>query len=216
LAVVVPKDPAHSVFASIPQGQQLQKLLSRAAAQGSSRVSSRLSNSRATGVTVAIVEGRTAFAALTWARELIAECLRERPATLGVVVLGLADEDRTATLRRLATAAAAAAFRLPSFKTEDHPRPVELESLTLLDVKPRIDLDAVIAEALGNNIARWLTALPPNRLTAAAYRGAVEELAKRHRLVCSSSAKRSSSDSGPAPFWPSHKGMPNATRACCA
>jgi leucyl aminopeptidase len=184
LAVVVPKDPAHSVFASIPQGQQLQKLLSRAAAQGSSRVSSRLSNSRATGVTVAIVEGRTAFAALTWARELIAECLRERPATLGVVVLGLADEDRTATLRRLATAAAAAAFRLPSFKTEDHPRPVELESLTLLDVKPRIDLDAVIAEALGNNIARWLTALPPNRLTAAAYRGAGEELAKRHRLGC--------------------------------
>jgi leucyl aminopeptidase len=184
LAVVVPKDPAHSLFASIPQGPQLQKLLARAAAQGASRASSRLSNSRATGVTVAMIEGRTAFAALTWARELIAECLRERPATLGIAVLGVGDEARAETLRCIAAAAAAAVFKLPSFKTEDHPRPIELESLTLLGVKPRIDLDGVLAESLGNNIARWLTALPPNRLTAAAYRGTVEALAKRHRLGC--------------------------------
>ncbi|HEU4617455.1 MAG TPA: leucyl aminopeptidase family protein [Gammaproteobacteria bacterium] len=184
MAIVLPKDPPQSSFAPLPQGPQLQKLLARAAGQGASRVSSRLSNSRATGITAATVEGKTAFGALTWAREVVADCLRERPASLGVVALGLEDDARSATLQRLVAAAAAAAFKLPSFKTDEHPRPIDLESLTLLDVKPRVDLESVQAAALGNNIARWFTALPANVLTAAAYRSAVEQIAKRYELAC--------------------------------
>src|SRR5690606_31950058 len=34
------------------------------------------------------------------------------------------------------------------------------------------------------NLARWLTVLPPNRLTARTYREAVEELARRYSLSC--------------------------------
>ncbi|HEX5419604.1 MAG TPA: leucyl aminopeptidase family protein [Gammaproteobacteria bacterium] len=172
------------MFASLPQGQQLHKLLSQGAAQGLKRVTSRFTNGHATGVTVAVLEDGTPFSALSWARELLADCLRERPATLGIAVLGLDDAVRVTTLKHLVAAASAAAFKLPSFKTEDHPRPVELESLTLLDVKPRLDIEAARAEALGNNVARWFTALPGNVLTAATYRGAVEDLAKARSLSC--------------------------------
>lgn len=183
LAIVVPQDPPSALFASLPQGQQLHKLLSRACAQGAKRVSSRLSNNRATGLTVAVLEEGTPFASLSWAREVVADCLRERPATLGIVAVGLEDAKRAATLKHLAAAASAAAFKLPSFKTEDHPRPVELGSVTLLEAKPRIDVEATRAEALGNNVARWFTAMPPNHLTAAAYRSAAEELAARYSLT---------------------------------
>jgi len=56
--------------------------------------------------------------------------------------------------------------------------------LRLLGSAPRIDLARLLAQALGNNIARWFTALPPNVLTASAYRGAIESLAAAYSLRC--------------------------------
>ena len=43
-------------------------------------------------------------------------------------------------------------------------------------------LDATLATSGGNNLARWLTALPPNTLNAAAYRRLLQELARRLKL----------------------------------
>ena len=40
------------------------------------------------------------------------------------------------------------------------------------------DLDFTLASAAGNNLARWLTALPPNTLDASGYRRLVKELAR--------------------------------------
>src|SRR5690606_20776601 len=45
-----------------------------------------------------------------------------------------------------------------------------------------IDLRYAIAAARGNNLARWLTALPPNKLDARSYRRAIAQLAKDHGL----------------------------------
>jgi leucyl aminopeptidase len=41
-----------------------------------------------------------------------------------------------------------------------------------------VNVAAASAEILGNNVARWFTALPPNVLTAATYRRAIAELTK--------------------------------------
>jgi leucyl aminopeptidase len=184
LVIVLPKNPPSSAFTGLPQGKQLHKLLQRSLAQGGNRATSRLSNSRGTGVTVAVLDAATPFAALTWAREVVADGLRDRPAKLGVLTAAIEETARAGALSGLVAAAQAAAFKLPSFKTDDHPRPVDLESLSLLDVRPRLELDRVRAEALGNNIARWLTAMPSNRLTAATYRRTAETLAKRYSLGC--------------------------------
>ena len=40
------------------------------------------------------------------------------------------------------------------------------------------DLEFTLATAAGNNLARWLTALPPNTLDAAGYRRLLQELAR--------------------------------------
>jgi len=184
LALVLPKEPPSALFTGLPQGKQLHKLVERARAQGVSRAFTRLGNARATGVTVALLEGATPFARLTWARELVADCLRERPAKLGLLTAGLDDDARAGALEAIVAAASAASFRLPSFKTEEQPRPIELEQVAVLDPKPKLPLDRLRAEALGNNLARWFTVLPPNRLTVRTYRAAVEELARKYSLSC--------------------------------
>ncbi len=51
-----------------------------------------------------------------------------------------------------------------------------MRSLKLFGVRPRVEIADVRAEAIGNNIARWFTALPPNMLSATAYRRMVERL----------------------------------------
>lgn len=184
VAIVLPKEPPGSVFADLPQGKQLHKLVDRAREQGLKSVFTRLDNARATGVTVTLVEGGAPFAMLTWARDVIADCLRERPAKLALLTAGLDDALRADALSALVAAAYAAAFKLPSFKTEEQPRPIELQHVSVLDGKPKLPLERLHAEALGNNVARWFTALPPNRLSARAYRQAVEELAARRSLGC--------------------------------
>src|SRR5262249_17670848 len=80
----------------------------------------------------------------------------------------------------LVSAAAAVAFNLPTFKTAD--APPSLRTLRLIDGKTSSALDGVLAQALGNNLARWLTTLPPNVLTASAYRSVLERLAAKHGL----------------------------------
>src|SRR5690606_17427759 len=163
---------------------QLHRLVDRARGQGLKSAFTRLANPRATGVTAALLDGTTPFALLTWARELIADCLRERPAKLALLTAGLDDDVRAEALSAIIAAAYAASFRLASFKTEEQPRPVDLSQVSVLDGKPKLPLDRIRAEAIGNVIARWFTAQPPNRLTASQYRRAVETLAARHSLGC--------------------------------
>jgi leucyl aminopeptidase len=50
----------------------------------------------------------------------------------------------------------------------------------LLGLPARIDLRRTLAEAAALNLARWLTSLPPNKLSAAGYRKALQSLAKTH------------------------------------
>jgi hypothetical protein len=41
----------------------------------------------------------------------------------------------------------------------------------------KVDLSRTIAESKGNNLARWLTALPPNKLNADSYADFLKSLA---------------------------------------
>jgi len=209
VALVLPKEPPGALFARLPQGKQLHKLVERARAQGLNRTFTRLSNTRATGVTAALLDASTPFARLTWARELVADCLRERPAKLGVLTAGLDEEARASAVAAIVAAVQAAAFKLPTFKTEEQPRPIELEQVGVLDAKPRLPLDRLRAEALGNNLARWLTVLPPNRLTVRAYREMVEELARRYSLSCKFLGEKELEKLGAGAFLAVARGNPH-------
>jgi leucyl aminopeptidase len=179
ILVVVPAKPSAKILQKIPQGIQLRKLLTRA---GGEFVSSRLGNANATGITLAAVAGTTPFEQLTWARRIIAECRRDNPGSLGIVAVGLDEDSRTNVLRNVVAAAEAAAFELPSFKSK-RVKQRRLSSVKILGCDRRLDLRDVRAQALGNNIARWFTALPPNKLDARTYRQAVQELTKQHGIA---------------------------------
>ena len=56
---------------------------------------------------------------------------------------------------------------MPAFKSEESPPRVR--SVRLLGLPAKLDLGRIRAEAEGNNLARWLTAMPPNKLDATGY-----------------------------------------------
>jgi leucyl aminopeptidase len=169
----------------LPYGKQLALLLARAKRRGEDFASSRAANARATGLTVAPFGAAAGFPALAWAAKAIRECLRDKPRVLGIALAGFdAATERTATTSLIA-AAGAAAFTLPTFKTAAKSKPAApLARLQLMTAHGGTDLATARAESLGNNLARWFTALPPNVLTAATYRDAIERLAKPRGIRC--------------------------------
>ena len=75
----------------------------------------------------------------------------------------------------------AAAFPLATYKS----KPAARTRLARIEIARGANLPGLavtLATAAGNNLARWLTALPPNHLDAAAYRRYLQEIARRLRL----------------------------------
>ena len=181
LLVVAPRG-ADAALARLPYGKQLAMLLARAKKNGDDEFStSRAANARATGLTVGAFKTARGFAALTWAAKAVRECLRDKPRTLGIALAGLDEADETAAADSLLAAAGAGAFALPSFKSAR--APARLASVRVFGARGAIDLKTARAQTLGNNIARWFTALPPNVLTIAAYRKSIEQLAKARGIA---------------------------------
>ena len=61
--------------------------------------------------------------------------------------------------------------------------PKPLASVRIFCARSPVDLTAARAQTLGNNVARWFTALPPNVLTMAAYRKSIVELARARGIT---------------------------------
>jgi leucyl aminopeptidase len=167
---------AHDALARVPYGKALATLLARARKSDGEFVGSRAQNARGTGLTAGAFKAARGFAALTWAAKAINESLRDKPRSLGIVLAGLSEEDANTAAESLLAAAGAAAFALPAFKSKPAPKPLSI--VRLFAARGRIDLNAARAQTLGNNVARWFTALPPNVLTMAAYRKAIVEIAR--------------------------------------
>jgi leucyl aminopeptidase len=88
-----------------------------------------------------------------------------------------------ASAAALATIAAlqAAAFQLASFKSKPKAR-AKLRQIDVAAAVGAADLDRCLATSAGNNLARWLTALPPNQLDARGYRRLLQEFARKLKL----------------------------------
>ena len=140
-------------------------------------MSTRLKNKRQTAVHVARLKtSDDAFARLTQARRLLSATDAEKSGTIGVSALGFARDAAETLLLDVVSAAQARAFPMPSFKKR--PATQSIRALRLLGLERKLNLERVNAEALGNNLARWLTALPANVLDAPTYVAVLKELAK--------------------------------------
>lgn len=179
LLVIVAENAPRSIWASIPGGAALATAVRRRQLSKAGSVCT-LHLSDPCPVTVGIAAPDAApFAWLTLARKLAAEVRAGRPARVGLMTAGAPQGIAPAWLEAALAGLLAADGRMPRFRSEERRAPPRMATITLLEDAPELDLARVRAEAEGNHLARWLTALPPNRLDAAGYRRLLEELAGR-------------------------------------
>jgi len=168
LLLVLPAKVPTALWRKVPQGSKVQTLLRRAAPGSVPAVASRLNNKRQTAIHVGTIKaGLEPFETLTFARKMVAATAGEKAGILGVWVLGFDDEDQASLSRDLAAAALAAAYRMPAYKSKS--APPRIRSMRIIGAAEKIDISREVAEAEGNNITRFLTALPANKLDASAY-----------------------------------------------
>jgi len=179
LLLILPSKTPAALWRQVPQGSKLQALLKKRAAGDIPALQTRLGNKRQTMVVAAKVAADTdAFGRLTLARKLVSAATGEKAGCLGILVMGFDVTEQHALCKAAVAAALAAGFNLPEFKSKTSPR--KIRSIRLLGLEKKVDLARTIAESRGNDLARWLTALPPNVLDATNYAVMLKELAKQH------------------------------------
>jgi leucyl aminopeptidase len=132
-------------------------------------------------VAVCLAEAGTTFERLQAAAKLARVVLDGDPQALMLCGQGCGKTALDAALCASVAALEAAAFRFESFKSHPKPRarPARIDIAT---PEKLVDLELTLATAAGNNLARWLTALPPNTLDAAGYRRLLKDLARHLQL----------------------------------
>ena len=179
LILILPKRPKPALWNAIPQGNRLKALMGKRVSGDIPALQTRLANKRQTLVVAATVATDTsAFELLTVSRKLVAAATTEKAGTLGIFVAGFDPGAQLEICRAACAAALAAGFRMPEYKSEAPP--ARIKSIRLIGLTQKIDLARVIAENSGNNIARWLTTMPPNKLNAANYADMLKDLATRN------------------------------------
>lgn len=180
LIVLLPRRPSSRDWDAVPKGARLRKLAGRRERGDAPAVVSRIDNRAQTGILLAFVPAQdSAFERATRARQLASAALAENPARIAILAIGFDTEVQAALVGDQALALLLGAFRLPAFRSKD-PKPARLSAIRLAGLPQRLDTARIEAEAAGNNLARWLTALPPNLGDARALRAAAGELAARH------------------------------------
>ncbi|MFI4891401.1 MAG: M17 family metallopeptidase [Steroidobacterales bacterium] len=180
--LLLPPAPAPSDWAALPVAPGVQILFAHKKRKAGDILELRVGKRAETLLIVAVAADKAStferlqFAA-KWARATIA-C---EPRSVLITQRGLSAGSARAAALALIAALQAAAMPLPTFKSKPH-RPVRLAGIDLMLGAALPGLRQELAAAAGSNLARWLTALPPNRLDAAAYRRYLRQLARELHL----------------------------------
>lgn len=176
LLLFLPKRPKDEIWRTIPEGKRMRAAMGKRSDDDAPALHTRLSNQRQTQVLAATIAADTStFELLTVSRKLIAATSGEKAGTLGICVVGFSAEQQRAICKAATAAALAAGFNLPSYKSKaSRPR---LRRIQILGLDEQVDLSRIVAEAHANNLARWLTVMPPNKLNADNYAAIVNDLA---------------------------------------
>ena len=200
LLVLLPAGAARGTWQAVPGGDALAAAARRRRQTKAGAVFT-LHLDTPCPVTVAtLAPGASAFARLSVARKAAAEIRGHRPAKVGVMTAGAPAGAAAGWLEAGIAALLAAEGEMPKFRRKPDPGHSRLSTITLLDEAPGLDLKRLRAEAEGNHLARWLAALPPNRLDAAGYRSLLGELAGREGWEMSFLGERELAELGAGAF----------------
>ena len=177
LLIILPKRTPNNIWKSIPQGETIKVLISKRSAGGLPAISTRLKNKKQTALHIAKIDTNSeTHDRLTFARKMIKATLNEKPGSIAIWILGFDANNQETISKDMVSAALAAKFIMPEFKSK--PAKEKIKSIKLIGMAKKIKLNREIAEAHGNNLARWLTALPANKLNAINYIDLLHDLSK--------------------------------------
>ena len=184
LIVALPEKAGDSVWKQFPEASRIRALQRRR--KPGKLLNTRLHNTANTGVSVALLEKAgtgsslpAAFAQQSFAGKLAADALQDNPASVAILVAGFEPQLAEELAQNLLLAIAAHSFAMPSFTSKPKPLP-RLRKLHMFGLHQRLDLQRNQAEASALNLARWLTALPPNKLDTIGYKNCVKSLARQY------------------------------------
>jgi leucyl aminopeptidase len=181
--LLLPLKPTRADWAALPHGAVLRDLYGRKVRKEGASFQIRVGERAETLLLVACAQAEASvFERLQTAGKLARIVMESEPRSLLLWQQGCGEETADAAQNATIAALEAAAFRFAAFKSKPKPRPA-LTRIDLAAAKQLPGLDLTLASAAGNNIARWLTALPPNTLDAAAYRRLLKDLARRLGLA---------------------------------
>ena len=181
LFAIVPYPPRAGALRRLPESARWRELEAHTPPRAGAVRTTVLANRRHTLAVLGYLAGdASAFERLSLAGRMLKEAAARAPQVIGLAAAGAAGTARAA-LEALLAAALAHAFALPSWRASTHGERRLRRIVLLNDVG--LDTRYAAAVARGTNLARWLTALPPNILDARGYRRVITRLAGAHRLT---------------------------------
>jgi leucyl aminopeptidase len=178
----LPLAPSDADWSALPHGTILRVLYERKVRKVGDTFHLRVGPKAQTLLVVACAAGEAStFERLQAAGKLARGALDGDPQTLLVWQQGCAAAAADATFNATIAALEAAAFRFATFKSKPKPR-ARLLRIDFARREKLPELDRTLATSAGNNLARWLTALPPSTLDAGAYRRLLKQFAQRLKL----------------------------------
>jgi len=181
LFAIVPWPPGAAALRRLPESARWRELEAHTPPRAGSVRTTVLAGRRHTVAVLGyLASDASAFERLSLAGRMLKEAAARAPQDIGLAAAGPAGTARAA-LEALLAAALAHAFALPSWRAPAHGE----RRIRRVEVLNDVGLDTRYAAAVarGTNLARWLTALPPNILDARGYRRVITTLARTHRLT---------------------------------
>jgi leucyl aminopeptidase len=180
--LLLPLDPSDGDWKALPHAALLRALYERKIRKAGDTFHLRVGPQAQTLLVVACLANEAnTFERLQAAGKLARSALDGDPKSLLIWQQGCATAAADANFNALIAAFEAAAFRFETFKSKPKSR-AQLQHIDLARRGKLHELDLTLATAAGNNLARWLTALPPNKLDAGAYRRLLKQFAQRLKL----------------------------------
>jgi leucyl aminopeptidase len=191
ILVIIPADASPDLFATLPHANTWRQMLAgraRNSLQSAQKPGSgpgsirsvNLANARQTRLILGVMpRNASAFETLSLAGRMARDLGGYSPESVALAATGPPDAAQESALEALLSATLACAFEMPSFRSV-RKRAADLKQVIV--VGGALDLRRIQIAAEANGLARWLTALPPNKLDAAAYQRVLRELARRHGL----------------------------------
>ncbi len=186
LLVVMPDSAGPGSLEKLPESLRWRDLLARERPRTGTARTTSLANRRQTLAVLGFLRPEaSSFERLALAGRMMKDAAGRSPQTIGLATVGFPADGRgqaaaQAALEALLAGTLAQAFALPSCRApsdeERHIRRIQLPADAPLDIQ------YATISAEGTNLARWLTALPPNILDSRGYRTAVTQLARQHGL----------------------------------